>query len=366
MVTVNEVSWGEYKEWEGPYYRGRVGYVPPPVATDASRYLGVITATEGGHYDAVNMYDRMILSVGLIQWAEAGQYSVSDMLGKVAERGAGLLDPLVAVMTKARAVFKQNARGKWRFFVNGDEVDTIEEQQKLFLGCDGTHGSWGPDNRVAAKEWAAAVASVFQQPEAQRAQEEFTVPRLRGFATKAAEAELWGPGTPTENTGWAGALRAAYLSFATNLPAMASQQLLWALKGLPDRWSEEGVITILRQLTFGPQITIYPKRYNDIRPVLERSYGVDLPDFAKELQAWHKTLGIDPRSEVPGFMDVREIQTELLALGYDLGPAGVDGRQGGKTTDAIRTFQRLAGLRPDGVVGPATRKALVASWISRH
>lgn len=370
MTTVAEIKWGRYKEYEGPYYLGRCKVVPPLNPTDEERVLMVVTATEGGAFDAVNCYDRMIISVGAIQWGEAGQYSVSDMLGKVAEKNLALLDPLQPALEQSKATFRLNAKGRYRFFLPGytGEVDTLAEQQKLFLlRSNGSEGSWDEQSKAYAKIWAAAVSSVFQQEAAQKAQADFTTPKLRSyFVTRDAQSVLWGSDEALPNEGWVGAARAAFISFAANLPAVAAAQLQKApLVGLR-KWSPEWVIALLRQLTFGPNITIYPHRYEKIRPVLEAQYGVDLPDFAKDLEAWRARQGIDLGAKAPSFTTVLEIQTELLAEGFDLGPAGVDGRLGEKTKDAIRTFQRLKRLGADGVVGALTREALVASWEARN
>lgn len=54
-------------------------------------------------------------------------------------------------------------------------------------------------------------------------------------------------------------------------------------------------------------------------------------------------------------MDTTAIQRALVALGYSL---VVDGVMGLKTKAAVVSFQRAAGLYPDGIVGPKTILAL--------
>lgn len=56
---------------------------------------------------------------------------------------------------------------------------------------------------------------------------------------------------------------------------------------------------------------------------------------------------------------VEDVQRRLLALGFDLGPSGVDGVFMGATLAAVRSFQREHGLSEDGVVGDETWSALV-------
>ena len=51
---------------------------------------------------------------------------------------------------------------------------------------------------------------------------------------------------------------------------------------------------------------------------------------------------------------VRELQTMLLKLGYDLGPCGIDGDFGKSTDAAVRSFQSDHRLAVDGIVGKNT------------
>lgn len=55
---------------------------------------------------------------------------------------------------------------------------------------------------------------------------------------------------------------------------------------------------------------------------------------------------------------VRDVQRDLMQLGYDLDPWGDDGDFGSKTEAAVKEFQRDHGLQADGIVGPATYAAL--------
>ena len=56
--------------------------------------------------------------------------------------------------------------------------------------------------------------------------------------------------------------------------------------------------------------------------------------------------------------DVRALQEDLIALGYDVGRYGADGDFGPDTEDAVEAFQLHHGLEVDGIAGPETYGAL--------
>jgi hypothetical protein len=372
MTTAQDVGWGKYQNYEGPFFRGTVDFALPNQLDDNACYLAVVTATEGGHADAVNGYDRCIVSTGYIQLCEASYYLTSNLLGAILDKRPSLLDILRPALDASGASFKRNDKNRWRFFFNDDrgEVDTAEEQKQLFLlNSDGTIGSWDDDSKAHAKLWASCLATLLADPDAVSAQIPFVAQRIRAYAMPNAQRTIFSNTFPS--IGWVGALRAAYLSFAVNLPAVASKQLDLALQAAPGpKWSRDWCLSIIRQLTFGPKIAIYPHRYDAIRPVLERLYGVDLPDFAAELDQWHTDMDtatqVVPAENEPTLITPKELQQTLINLGYDLGPAGADGRIGQKTLSAIRTFQRLIGLPDDGIVGPKTRAALLNAWRQKN
>ena len=72
----------------------------------------------------------------------------------------------------------------------------------------------------------------------------------------------------------------------------------------------------------------------------------------KELNG-HKTILKGSKGSV-----VKECQTRLVELGYDVGSCGIDGIFGKETLAAVKAFQQDHRLKVDGIVGPQTWKAL--------
>lgn len=343
------IRWASYNVYEGPVFYGSAHFRMPTSPTEADRILAVITATEGGHWNAVNMYDRCVLTVGLIQWCEAGQYSVSDMLGAVAEKRPNLIHHATGLAHERGYTLRKNARGRWRWFLGQNEVDTTPEQRSLFLlDSDGKKGSWNAPSKAWATRWCKAMAELFEDEEAILIQRDYTVPRLFQFVASAVRTTIEAaPDTPIGR-----AFVAAYLSYAANNPTWAARALdaaESATKAPP--YTLDWLITALEYLTFNAKITIYPARYKAIRPVLERLYGIDIPDFAEQLR------------QREGWLESSEVQRLLVDLGYDLGSSGtegdgVDGRWGDKSRAALTIFQNKHGLTPDGYPDPDTNDKL--------
>lgn len=365
QILPSQTQWGKYRSFEGPWFPGTVGYTLPTDPSQQEIELATITATEGGHFDAANFYDRCICTMGLIQWCEQGQFSVSDMLGEFVE--ATSLDfvqnQLHAALEQSKSTFKKNPRGRYRFHFLDErgEVDRATEQQQLFLlRSNGQQGTWDTESKSYAKMWVARLVSLFGEQDTIKPQVLYTTKRLQGFLLPYSK-DLY---RNAPNTNLGNAFRAGLLSFAANNPSFADKYVRAADQG--ERYTLQWLVSILTSLTFGPRVAIYPGRYNKIRPVLERVFSIDLPDVADQLQGFHKT-------EAGTAIQPKDVQTMLKRLGYDLGnygpnKDGIDDQWGKLTTQALRDFQEMYGLAPiDGQPGRATietLRAVVASLAS--
>ena len=99
------------------------------------------------------------------------------------------------------------------------------------------------------------------------------------------------------------------------------------------------------------------RRHDQVRYVLRPNWkaaGGTAESVAAKENPWNSSRTIDRLSKA----EVKEIQRHLKALGYSLGSYGVDGSYGKSTYEAVRAFQKAAGLPVDGVAGPDTQKAL--------
>lgn len=62
---------------------------------------------------------------------------------------------------------------------------------------------------------------------------------------------------------------------------------------------------------------------------------------------------------------VKQMQTMLIACGYDCGSTGADGDFGKNTLAGLTAFQTAAGLDADGIYGPQTKAALEKAYANR-
>lgn len=340
MVEVADIKWGSYRQYEGPYYLGTQKFKLPTSVTDAARQVAVVTATEGGTYDAYNGYDVCISSSGLIQMCEKSMFGVSSLLGAVIEeRGRRALGgKFLNLLDETLYGFTHSGSSKFRFHRGLDVVDSLEEQQSLFLlNSTGKKGTWDEESKEWSKKWAVAISSVWEDPENQHVQMRWIAKKLNRFCMPYAKRVLAGLTlTPLSR-----AFIAAYYSYTANNPTWAVQALRHAIEEEgADLSTRDGVITALRELTFHKGITIYPHRYRKIRPVIEKLYDVDLPDLAGDLKNYRSMV---PESHTipddPVVWDTSVYQDSLARLGYDLGPKGVDGIWGGKTEAALLSFE---------------------------
>lgn len=332
MATAADISWGNYRTFEGPFYRGKHPFVLPANATRLDKMMYVVTSTEGGRWDAYNGYDRCICTSGLIQWCEAGQYSVSALLGDVAVSAPEVLDPFHQFLASKNVAFRQNEKGQYRFFFQDGrgEVNTLQKQQQLFLlRSSGQAGSWDAASRRHAKEFAAAVSSVWENPKAQQIQSVFTASRLlTHFTLETSKMVL----QLVPDTDIGRAFEAMYISYAANNPLWADKSLREGLKTNHAPWTKDWLIAVLQEMIFFSGITIWPHRYDAIRPVLEKVYNLDLPDFASEIKKWKDDEG-------GALWSTEEVQQALIDVGYDLGLFGADGKWGNKSREAMEVFQ---------------------------
>jgi hypothetical protein len=350
MISKTDIKWGGYLQYEGPYFLGNQNgkFILSDNPSEDEKIIAVITATEGGSFNAVNMYDSGICSTGIIQWIESGQYSVSDMLCQLVDIDRQLIKPVDDLCSTINLSFKKNQKSRCRFFFNDvrGEVDRLEEQRQMFLlNSTGKVGTWDDDSTEYAKQWVISIASIFENEIAKKEQLKFTAKRLSWFCLPFAKGLI--NQAPDSNIGRA--FKAAYLSFAANNPTIANKHLEVGVKNNPyQAWSIDWFIFILKELTFGPGITIYPGRYDKIRPVIEKLYGINLIDFSSDLKNWSNNIGEDK------FIDTKEVQQILLKLGFDLGPKRDDGVLGGKTKLAILLFQQINGINQTGNVDDKT------------
>lgn len=312
MIVPNQIGWGEYTTFEGPYFRGVVPYKLPKNPDFLDKCLAVITATEGGKYDAINMYDRCIVSVGVIQCCESAPvFGVTSLLARCMEAYPALVKDTLYSTFPISVEFKKNSQGIWRFFQDGREITHQDQQRKLWFGAPnkGGKGSWDKDSIEYAKKVAVMLANLWEDPTLREAQDRFNKARLMTFIWPMTKQILF---SDQEEGGWVGALKAAFLSFAANLPSVAEKsfKLVTANPEWREASPERRFALALQALTFSPGIAIYPGRYDKIAPVLRQLFGVDVPRTSEELKVWE-----------PPKVEFSQLERDMLARWISLSTA---------------------------------------------
>lgn len=350
-VSTSEIGWGSYDAYEGPFFWGRVKYSMPESASFEEKLLAVTTSTEGGTLDAVNMYDRCILTVGVIQYCEA-VFALSKMMGHCVDSGcAGSVRSALSRLPVPLDIVK--SPGGWRFsFLDGRGlVDSPSRMQAAFLGgSTGLKGQWSDSQKAFARSVAASFASMWYDESMRRAQASYASSTLLTFVTSRSKSVL--SSVPGDD-GWSGALKAVVTSYSANLPAVAEKLLVRASSDPAWNGSEQDrFAAAARSLAFGSGIKIWPERYSKIAPVVSKIFGVSVPSL--------KDLSNPSAAKVDDPLDtVVEVQRFLISQGYDLGPSGADGVFGKKSTAALKDFQVKNGLTSDGIYGPNTKAAMM-------
>lgn len=294
MIPVSKIGWSSYSKFEGPFFGGTIK-VPKvgPDATFAQKVLSLTAAAEGGSWNAVNMYDSGLVSLGAIQFIDAGSFNVCNMLGYIAEKCG--VEPVVSKLKPAldlcKATFAKTQNGSWRFHVDGRPISTLDDQKRLYFGdSDGNlKGTFDANKKIIAKTWAACVASVMEIDGAVQAQLEFTMPRLiNGFVWGKLKEDLYGNDAP--NDGYVGMLRGMLLSFAVNAPALVVKRYNDARANPYTIYTDAWCLHILRSVVVGSNIKVWPARWSTKRDLVKSMWGIQLPTWSEiSSEMWKPT-----------------------------------------------------------------------------
>jgi len=324
-TELSQIGWGTYRSFEGPMY---IGNIKVPMAsyesTFAQKVLSITAAAEGGHYNAINCYDAGLVSVGAIQFIDAGQFNVCNMIGKVAdycglEKINEIFDP-VFKLTNAKFI-KINPTS-WRFYHPQHGIISTANQQKLLYFGDSNgnaKGTFDDKKKTLAKTWAMCFANVWTIPGSIEIQTDFTKEKLMsGFVWGNLKTELFS-GTQ-EDTGIVGATRALILAYAVNSPAVVVKQYDIGKKNSHEKFSEQWCYEVLREIVVGGGVDVWKARWSAKKPYVDTMFHVSLPTYNELLnRTWPKPITIVEETnkveDVPltNTLSPTEISVDLLA-----------------------------------------------------
>lgn len=285
MISITQVKWNKYHNFEGPVFAGNMPV--PSAGRDApfhAKVLAITAAAEGGGFNATQMWDSGLLSVGAIQFIDAGSFNVCNMLGEVAER-CGLdilLDRLKPALDMCNATFAKGADGKWRFRLNGVVVNTAALQKQLYFGDahGNALGSYTDAKRLLTKTWVVCMANVWDIPGATDVQMEFTLRNLKsGFVWGNLKSELFAPGVSDD--GYLGATKAMLLAYAVNAPAVVVKMYDSGKSNGKEKFSAAWCLELLRHVVMNGGIDVWKARWGAKLPYIEKAFGVKFPNYAQ-------------------------------------------------------------------------------------
>jgi peptidoglycan hydrolase-like protein with peptidoglycan-binding domain len=97
-----------------------------------------------------------------------------------------------------------------------------------------------------------------------------------------------------------------------------------------------------------------------------RAAAIGQVQAAGALRAGHQPPPLVGSLALTGHARLSYQQGCLAALGYDLGPSGVDGQDGPATRAAVTAYQQAHGLVPDGKWGVLTEASVLAEMRARY
>jgi len=334
MTSPSDIRWGKYTDskgtkFEGPYFHGNWKFELSESPTINECIVYAITATEGGTYDAVNMYDVCVMTVGVVQWCDRF-HLVSKMLGYVADKcGVQAVSvPLADAMSASGAIFKRNRNAQWRFFQHGVECSTPSQLRNLYFGgSSGLLGQWTESQKLIARKWAAGMANIWNDEKARVAQLEYTKSRISMFTLEDSRKIMLDSNDSWE--GLVGATKAIYISYSANNPTTADglvKAAVFELEGTPE-WSEDWCVGIIKKLALDSSIRIWPGRYDKVSKAVNKIFGTKLPESHNVLATWTPSqpdplLELEPIDK-PVLPDV-EPDTEPEPPSFDVNVPGID------------------------------------------
>lgn len=167
--TTVKVDHSKYKNWRGVKVRKTVPF--RLMGDHRDIILGATAAAEGG-YDTVNMYDRGILSWGILQWTfHAG--SLQNALAYIKQRLAEIGQ--ISLWSKLFPDLDiRKRRRKNQLFYQGKPVIGQKQLRLLFRGTT----SPGKYNKEKAERWARIFALAGRNPTIQKLQRKYARKRV--------------------------------------------------------------------------------------------------------------------------------------------------------------------------------------------